>query len=76
MRGRLEWQAWQSAAQNVLSDGRSNLTFRCSSRSTHGKRKKGNHHDPNDRRYDRQVKRIVDRLGPEEMDRLLRGEDG
>jgi len=28
--------------------------------------------DPNDRRYDRKIERLVKRLRPEELDRLLR----
>lgn len=31
--------------------------------------------DPNDRRYDRDVENQVKRMGPEELDRLLREDD-
>lgn len=30
---------------------------------------------PNDRRYDREIERIVRRMDPEELDRLIRDED-
>jgi hypothetical protein len=32
-------------------------------------------HDPNDRRYDREVERRVKRMDPEELDAMMRGED-
>jgi hypothetical protein len=32
-------------------------------------------HDPNDRRYDREVEKRVKNMDPEELDAILRGED-
>ncbi len=32
-------------------------------------------HDPNDRGYDRKVERMVKRMPPQELDRLLNGDD-
>jgi hypothetical protein len=31
--------------------------------------------DPNDRHYDKQIAKIVKRMKPEDLDRLLRGDD-
>ncbi len=31
--------------------------------------------DPNDRHYDREIEKLVKRLNPEELDRLLREDD-
>lgn len=32
--------------------------------------------DPNDRRYDRKIEEIIKRMNPQELDRLIRSEDG
>jgi hypothetical protein len=37
-------------------------------------RKTYKNHDPNDRRYDRRIERLVRQLDPEELDRLMREE--
>ncbi|HEY2146394.1 MAG TPA: hypothetical protein VGH32_00560 [Pirellulales bacterium] len=37
---------------------------------------KGHRHDPNDRRYDRRIEQIIKRVPPDELDRLMRGDDG
>ena len=37
-------------------------------------RKKTAGHDPNDRKYDRQVERLVRTMPPDELDQLLRDE--
>ena len=38
-------------------------------------RKKYAGHDPNDRRYDRKVEKTVRHMKPEELDRLIRGDE-
>jgi hypothetical protein len=37
--------------------------------------RKVNKNDPNDRSYDRSIEEIVNPMTPEELDRLLRGDD-
>lgn len=32
-------------------------------------------HDPNDRNYDREVEQQIKRMNPQELDRLIRGDD-
>ncbi len=38
-------------------------------------RKSDSPHDPNDRSYDREIEKIIKRLSPEELDRLMREEE-
>lgn len=38
-------------------------------------RKADRNHDPNDRSYDRQIENKIKRMAPEDLDRLMRGED-
>jgi hypothetical protein len=39
------------------------------------RRKAHKGHDPNDRGYSREVEKCVKRMKPEDLDRLLRGEE-
>jgi len=39
-------------------------------------RKAQKSHDPNDRRYDREIEKTVKRMKPEELDRLLNDDEG
>lgn len=39
------------------------------------RRPRKNTPDPNDRQYDRNVERKIKQMAPEELDRLMRGED-
>jgi hypothetical protein len=32
-------------------------------------------HDPNDRNYDRKIEKLVKRMKPEELDRIMRDDD-
>ena len=36
---------------------------------------RGGHHDPNDRRYNQQLERLVKSMKPEELDELMHDED-
>jgi hypothetical protein len=38
-------------------------------------RKANKNIDPNDRRYDRRIEALVKRMKPEELDRIMRGDD-
>ena len=40
----------------------------------YGRKTKGNF-DPNDRRYDRKIEALIQRMKPEELDEIMRGEN-
>ena len=39
-------------------------------------RKANRNIDPNDRRYDRKIEALIKRMKPEELDEIMRGDDG